>query len=153
MSVARFDGVALRTARDHAHLTRGQVAAALAVASPDRVRIWEEGIEQPQPATIPRLAELLDVSPLLLLTGVGEPPCLSALRLAAGLSRTDVVAAATTLTHMTYVRLDSGRGPRRPPQEAVLSELAAILGVSRAAAADAISQARTQATTGDTSAP
>lgn len=142
VAVARLRGAALRAARERRGLTRREVATALGVPSADRVRIWEEEAEQPRPAMIPRLAELLEVTPIALLTGVGDPPCLSALRLAAGLSRSDVVEASATLTKMTYLRLDGGSGARRLPPDSVLAELATILDVSPAAVAAGIHQAR-----------
>jgi transcriptional regulator with XRE-family HTH domain len=142
VAVARFSGAVLRVARERRGLTRHEVAAALGVAAADRIRIWEEEAEQPRPAMIPRLAALLDLAPVELLSEVGDPPCLSALRLAAGLSRSDVVEATATLTKMTYVRLDAGSGARRLPPNSVLEELASILGVEPAAVAAGIDQAR-----------
>ena len=142
MAVARFSGPAFQRAREAAGLTRAQVAARLDVAAADPVRIWETGVEQPRPALIPRLAALVDVAALDLLEGAGDPPSLSALRLMAGLSRADVVAAATTLTKMTYVRLDAGVGARRLPPPAVVAELADVLGVSPGAVVDGIVSAR-----------
>lgn len=142
MAVARLSGAALRAARRQRGLTRREIATALGVPSPDRIRIWEEEAEQPRPAMLPRLAHLLEVAPIELLTGVGDPPCLSALRLAAGLSRSDVVEASTTLTKMTYLRLDAGSGARRLPPDSVLEEIATILGVPPPAVAAGINQSR-----------
>ena len=97
MGVARFNGAAFKAAREQAGLTRAHVADAHALASADRVRIWEEQVEQPKAAMVPKLAGLVGLDPPTLPTGgVGQPPCLSALRLAAGLSRSEMVAAAAT---------------------------------------------------------
>lgn len=147
MVVARFNGPALAAARERRGLTRRDVAQALSLPVVDRIRIWEDGVEQPRPAMIPQLAKILSspgavVSPLDLLTGVGEPPCLSALRLAAGLTAADVVEASQTLTKMTYLRLDSGNGPRRDPPDALVEELVTVLGVEASSVVSAIRQAR-----------
>lgn len=147
MVVARFSGPALVVARERRGLTRREVAQALRLPVVDRIRIWEDGVEQPRPAMIPQLARILSapsavVSPLDLLTGVGDPPCLSALRLAAGLTAADVVKASQTLTKMTYLRLDAGNGPRRDPPDALVQELAAVLGVDAPSVVSAIRQAR-----------
>lgn len=140
--MARFDGGRFAAARQAAGLSRRDVADRLGVSQPDRIRIWEEGLEEPRPPMIPRLAGLVAMDSMSLLSGTGEPPSLAALRLAAGLSRADVVAAATTLTTMTYHRLDTGTGARRLPDPATIAELAQILGCSPSAVADGIAQAR-----------
>ena len=144
--MARFSGAALRAARERHGLTRQEIAAALGVAATHRIRIWGDEAEQPRPAMIPRLAALLDLPPVTLLSGVSDPPCPSALRLAAALSRSDVVAASATLTTMTYGRLDTRAGARRSPPTSVLEELASILQVPPAAVAVTIGWAREIAT-------
>ena len=140
--VARFAGEAFRRARETARLTRGDLAASLCLSSVDRVRIWEDELEAPRPAMIPEIARVLATPPPKLLRDVGDPPSLSALRLEAGLTGAEVVRRASTLTTMTYHRLDTGRGPQRPPDPAVVAELAAILGVPDEAVAAGIAQAQ-----------
>lgn len=72
-----------------------------------RVGQWERGLEQPQPKYLPLLAAALQVEPLELLTVDRHDPPLLALRLAAGLTLTEV-AAASGIPYSSYHRLEHG---------------------------------------------
>ncbi len=92
----------LLAARKAACLSREDLALALGLSSPARIRVWELGLERPRPRFIPRLAAALDVSPYHLLdVDPGDPP-LAALRLAAGFATNELTAPG--LSVMTYGR-------------------------------------------------
>lgn len=117
-------GDRLLAARKAAGMSRRDLAAALAVPSPARIRLWESGLERPQPRFVPRLAATLGVDPLGLLDVDSEDPPLAALRLAAGLAANEMQAPGVSV--MTYMRLENGRTATDPP-ETVVSAVARLL--------------------------
>jgi transcriptional regulator with XRE-family HTH domain len=125
LQVARLDGSRLAEARLSARLTQAAVAERLGLSSAVRVSLWERGAEQPRARFIPLLAEMLDTDPLDLLVGEPSAPTISALRLAAGLSREDVWTQAQ-ISKMTYHRIDRGVGVRRP-DPTIIRSLARVL--------------------------
>jgi transcriptional regulator with XRE-family HTH domain len=68
---------------------------------------------------------MLGIDPLDLLVGDPSVPTISALRLAAGLSREDVWRQAQ-ISKMTYHRIDRGVGVRRP-DPTIIRSLARVL--------------------------
>ena len=112
MEVARVSGERLARARQEAGLTQSELARELGLSSGTRVSLWERGAEQPRPRFIPELARLLGVAPLDLLVGDPDEPIISALRLAAGLTRDEVWERAQ-IAKMTYHRIDRGVGYER----------------------------------------
>jgi transcriptional regulator with XRE-family HTH domain len=140
LAVGRLDGEALASARVAAGLTQPGLALALGVSGGTRVWLWERGAEQPRPKFIPALAKILGVKPLRLLEGDPERPTISALRLAAGLTRDEVWERAR-ITKMTYHRIDRGVGVRAP-DPSVVRAVAAVLGISEGETLAAIERAR-----------
>jgi len=121
----RVDGAALRRARLNAGLTLREVAAELNVADGARVGAWEHGREQPQSSFIPLLAKALNVPATALLLGRSVTPRLADLRLAKGLTLTEVAANAG-IPRTTYHRLEQGVATR-PLDPATLMALATAL--------------------------
>jgi transcriptional regulator with XRE-family HTH domain len=119
-------GDRLQAAREAIGLTREELATALELSSPVRIRVWETGLERPRPRFVPRLAAALGVDPLYLLDVDRDDPPLAALRLAAGLATNEVTGAG--LSVMTYVRLEDGR-PGADPSRRVISAISQVLGV------------------------
>jgi transcriptional regulator with XRE-family HTH domain len=140
LAVARLDGEALARARRAAGLTQPALALELGVSSGTRVWLWERGAEQPRPRFIPQMAKILGVEPLRLLEGDPERPTISALRLAAGLTRDEVWDRAR-ITKMTYHRIDRGVGVRAP-DPSVVRAIAAVLRISEDETLAAIERAR-----------
>lgn len=140
VSVARVDGGKLAVARARAGLTQDELAKAIGAAAGFRIWQWERGAEQPRPHFVPLLAKALGVPPLQLLDCDPSSPPISALRLAVGLTGSDVCNRAM-LARMTYARLDQGVGSR-PPAKSVVRALAEALGVTPAQVEAAIAQAR-----------
>ena len=141
--MARVDGVRLAQARKEARLTQLAVAEQLGLSSVTRVSLWERGAEQPSPRFIPALATLYGVSPLDLLVGDPQHPTISALRLAAGLTREDLWSRAQ-VSKMTYHRIDRGVGVRET-DPSVVRAIGRILGLTEHAISDAIREARRHA--------
>lgn len=108
-------------------MTREDLALALGLSSPARVRVWESGLERPRPRFIPRLAAALGVDALYLLDADPDDPPLAALRLAAGRATNEMAAPGVSV--MTYVRLEDGRSGGTP-SATVLTAVAAVLGVN-----------------------
>lgn len=107
-------------------MSRNDLAMALKLPDPARIRVWESGHERPRPRFVPRLAAALGIDPLDLLdVDPGDPP-LAALRLAAGLATNEIHAPGVSV--MTYVRLEDGRTGANP-SAAVLSAVARLLRV------------------------
>ena len=125
-----MDPAALRAARERAGLTQHQLARLVGVAGGERVSRWELGTSEPRPEILARLAKVLDVAAFDLLD-VADGADLRALRFAAGLSPSEVAAAAH-LSVRTYVRWESGKGTRRP-DSAQIAALAKALKVSQKA--------------------
>jgi len=140
VAVARLNGGSLARAREAAGLSQSALASRIGAASGQRVWQWERGAEQPRPHFIPQLAKALGVDPLELLDGDPSRPTISALRLAAGLTRDDIQARAM-ITKMTYNRIDRGVGAR-PPDPSIVRSLAGVLRVSADQVAAAIERAR-----------
>lgn len=140
LAIARLDGELLARARVAAGMTQPALALELGVSSGTRVWLWERGAEQPRPRFIPQMAKILGVEPLRLLEGDPERPTISALRLAAGLTRDEVWERAR-ITKMTYHRIDRGVGVRAPDPSVVRS-IAAVLRISEDETLAAIERAR-----------
>ena len=136
----RVDGVALRKARLNAGLTLREVAAELNVADGARVGAWEHGREQPQPSFIPRLAKALNVPATALLLGKSLTPSLADLRLAKGLTLTEVAAKAG-IPRTTFHRLEQGIATR-PLDRTTLRALATALDSSTDVVMTAIQRGR-----------
>jgi len=124
----RVDGAALRRARLSAGLTLREVAAELEVADGARVGAWEHGLEQPHPSFIPKLAKAVNLPVKALLVGKGQEPRLAELRLAKGLTLSELAANAG-IPRTKCHRLEQGVGTRTPDQ-ATLSALASALDIS-----------------------
>jgi len=140
VAVARLDGELLAQARGLAGLSQNALALKIGASSGQRIWQWERGAEQPRPHFIPELAKVLDVAPLELLDGDPRRPTISALRLAVGLTRDEVLARAR-ITKMTYNRIDRGVGAR-PPAPSIVRALAGVLGVTENEVVAAIERAR-----------
>jgi len=120
-------------------MSREDLAQALELSSPARIRVWEMGLERPRPRLVPRLAEVLGVDPLHLLdVDVADPP-LVALRVAAGRATNEMGAPGVSV--MTYVRLEDGR-PGAEPSPAVVTAIADVLGVEPARVEAAVRRSR-----------
>lgn len=107
MAGARLRSQRVARLRTLAGWTQQQLAAELGASGRRRVGQWERGLEQPQPRFVPLLAAALQVEPLELLTVDRQDPPLLALRLAAGLTLTEV-AAASGIPYSSYHRLEHG---------------------------------------------
>ena len=140
VAVARVDGERLARAREAAGLSQSALALMIGASSKQRIWQWERGAEQPRPRYVPELAKALAIAPLELLVGDQSQPTISALRLAAGLTRDEVWQRAT-IAKMTYHRIDRGIGTRLPDLSIVRS-LAAVLGVTEGEILAAIERAR-----------
>jgi len=136
----RVDGAALRRARVNAGLTLREVAAELSVADGARVGAWEHGREQPQPSFIPLLAKALNVPATALLLGKSVKPTLADLRLAKGLTLTEVAANAG-IPRTTFHRLEQGIATR-PLDPATVTALAMALDSSTDVVLKAIQRGR-----------
>jgi len=134
-----FRGDRLLAAREAAGLSREQVTLVLGLSSPMRIKVWELGVEHPQPRFVPPLAALLRVEPMHLLGVDPSDPPLAALRIAAG--RATHQMAAPGMSVMTYVRLEDGR-PGAEPSVHVVAAIAAALGTEAARVEAAIRRAR-----------
>lgn len=106
-------------------MTREDLALALGLSSPARLRVWESGLERPRPRLIPLLAAALGVEPLHLLDADLDDPSLAALRLAAGRATNEMAAPGVSV--MTYVRLEDGR----PGTELTADLVHAVAGLLR----------------------
>jgi DNA-binding transcriptional regulator YiaG len=145
-AVARVDGAVLARAREAAGLSQGALAVRIGASSKQRIWHWERGAEQPHPRFLPRLARVLKVDPLALLNGDPAHPTISALRLAAGLTCSDVWRG-TPIAKTTYHRIDRGVGARRTDPAAVTA-LAGVLNAPEEEILAAIERARQQASGG-----
>jgi transcriptional regulator with XRE-family HTH domain len=139
MARLRLRGDLLRAARVAVDLSREDVARALGLSSPARVRLWEAGLETPRPRLVPAIANLLAIHPLRLLDVNPDDPPLAALRFAAGRATTEMSAPGMSV--MTYVRLEDGRSGSEPQAE-VVSRLAALLQVDEPVVRSAIRRSR-----------
>ncbi len=142
MAAARFDGERLARTRQAAGLSQSALALEIGASSKQRIWQWERGAEQPRPRYIPELAKALDVEPLELLDGNPAQPTISALRLAAGLTRDDVWERAA-ITKMTYNRIDRGVGARQP-DPSIVRALAQVLRKTEDEILAAIERARAE---------
>ena len=140
MAGRKVDGAVLRKARRNAGLTLNEVAEVVGVADGARVSAWEYGLEQPHPSFIPKLAKAVNLPVTALLVGKGLKPRLADLRLAKGLTLSELAANAG-IPRTTCHRLEQGVGIRTPDQ-ATLSALALALDSSRDAVLTAILRVR-----------
>jgi hypothetical protein len=120
-------------------MSRDELARALGLSSPARIRVWELGLERPRPRFVPRLAAAVGVEPLHLLDADPDDPSLAALRVAAGRATNEMGGHGVSV--MTYVRLEDGR-PGPEPSDAVVAAVAEILRVDVARAKNAILRSR-----------
>jgi len=104
---ARLRSLRVARLRTLAGWTQAELAIELGASGRRRVGQWERGLEQPQPRFVPLLAAALRVEPLELLAVDRNDPPLLALRLAAGLTLTEV-AAASGIAYSSYHRLEHG---------------------------------------------
>ncbi|WP_089338227.1 helix-turn-helix domain-containing protein [Blastococcus mobilis] len=132
-------GDRLLAARKAAGMTPEDLALALDLSGPRRIRVWEAGLEHPRPRFVPRLAAVLGVGPFHLLDVDPDDPPLAALRVAAGLATNEV--SAPGLSVMTYVRLEDGRPGADPPAR-VITAIAQVFGVDVARVEAAIRRSR-----------
>jgi transcriptional regulator with XRE-family HTH domain len=144
--VARLDGGLLARAREAAGLSQSALAVRIGASSKQRIWHWERGAEQPQPRFVPRIARALKVDPLALLDDDPTRPTISALRLAAGLTCSDVWRRAS-IAKTTYHRIDRGVGARRT-DAAVVKAIARVLGAPEDEVLAAIERARARASGG-----
>ena len=140
MAGRKVDGGGLRKARRNAGLTLNEVAEVVGVADGARVGAWEHGLEQPHPSFIPKLAKAVNLPVTALLVGKGLKPRLADLRLAKGLTLTELAVNAG-IPRTTCHRLEQGVG-KRTPDQATLSALALALDSSRDAVLTAILRVR-----------
>lgn len=122
------DPAAIRDSRIAAGLTQQELARLVGVAGGDRVSKWECGAAVPRPEALHRLAAVLDVQPIDLLTPLTGVPDLRRLRLLVGKSAASVAKAAH-VSVTTYQRWEGG-GVQHLPPRAALAELGEVLGVS-----------------------
>ena len=132
-------GDRLRAAREAAGLSRDDLAVALGLSSPSRIRLWESGAEHPRPRFVPRLAVTLGVEPLELLDVDPDDPPLIALRLAVGRATNEMSAPGMSV--MTYVRLEDGRAGA-DPSDGVIAAIASELHIDDAQVRSAIRRSR-----------
>jgi transcriptional regulator with XRE-family HTH domain len=123
----RFRRETLLAARERAGITRSELGRLIGDRDGARVRSWETGLDQPRPSLIPALAEALDVSPLALLDVDEAAPPLRAVRIAAGLTLTELARRAE-VTYGVCQRLDAGR--MIPSDESSVARVAGVLGLS-----------------------
>lgn len=140
--MAALDPSALRAARENAGLTQHQLARLVGVAGGERVSRWERGTSEPRPDILVRLAETLGLTPFALLDTDPASPDLRALRLAAGLTATEVAVRAH-VAKPTYERWEAGHWKRLPSREN-LRDLARGLSVTVAATIAAFERTRVQ---------
>lgn len=119
-------GEVLASAREAASMSREQLAVAVRVADEYRVELWEQGVERPQARVIPLLAANLAIDALSLLDGDPRDPDLTHLRVAAGLSLTEM-AKRVGLPITSYHRLERRGASRRGLAEATARAIAAAL--------------------------
>lgn len=122
-----LDPDALRRARLSAGLTQRDLAAAVLRGYPGRVSQWENGLSQPFPRQLARIAEVLGVGVADLLLPV-ERKTLRRLRIEAALTIGEV-ATAIHATEPTVRRWEHGRVVD-VVQRAPIERLAAVLHVS-----------------------
>lgn len=123
--VSGVDPSALRAAREQAGLTQHELARLVGAAGGERVSRWELGTSVPRPDFLVKLARALDIPALRLIHLDAEVPDLRALRLKAGLTVPELVAAAG-LSAPTYYSWEQGRWTRLP-SPVTIEALAAAL--------------------------
>lgn len=137
---ASVDPAALRAARHKVGLTQHQVARVLEVAGGEAVARWERGASEPRPATLRRVAELLEVAPGDLLHRDDGKTDLRYLRLA-GCLESAAVAARLHVSVATYLRWERGAWEVTPGASAVAG-LASVFGVEPDAVVAALAHTR-----------
>lgn len=127
------------TARTNRRLTQHQLARAVGIAGGERVSEWERGVAEPRARLVPRIAEVLGVSPVELLSlpaGVD----LRALRMMAGRSAPEVATSVNVSVH-TYLRWEAGE--RLPfSDRRILIALSRQLGIPLRDLFDALARTR-----------
>ena len=134
------DPTALRAARERLGLTQHQLARLVGVAGGERISRWELGLDEPRPDSLARLARVLNAQVVELLGVDPEHRDLRALRYCAGLSASEVAAAAH-ISVRSYARWESGSWVR-PPSAENLRAIARSLDVSVSTVRDALDRAR-----------
>lgn len=119
--VVGFDGARLRAAREARRVedgsrpgrwTQAHVAELMGVERTYYL-LWESGGQTPSPATVARLAEVLDVTPGDLVDVDVDQATLAQLRHLTGLTQADV-ADALRVSASTYGHIEQGRRPLPP---------------------------------------
>ena len=137
---ASLDPLALREARVAAGLTQQQLDSEVGLAGGDAVARWERGATQPRPATLRRLATVLEVAPADLLARDQGEVDLRFLRLAATLDSA-TVAKRLHVTVNTYLRWERGAWTVLP-DETTTAALAEILNTTPTRVAGALAHSR-----------
>ena len=145
MAGARLRGDLVAELRKAAGWLQADLAAELGTRD-RRVGEWERGEQQPQPRSVAELAAAFQVDPLDLLDVDPDDPPLLALRLAAGLTLTEV-ASASSVPYSTYRRLEGGL-LRGEPAAPVVKALAPVLQVGVAKLRKAMQRSQTDHRTG-----
>lgn len=134
-----FLGARLEDARQEASLSRTALGQRVGV-SPERIRLWVLGLEQPLPRFVPQLAEAVRLSPWDLIDADSAEPRVADLRVVAGKTLKEVALAAS-LSYTTYYRLEQGIGMQRIDEE-VMQALADALSVGPSDVAGALRRVR-----------
>jgi transcriptional regulator with XRE-family HTH domain len=106
--VAEFDGQRLRAVREEAKLSRAALAVKTGVDA-ETLRLYEVGLQEPQPQRVRLLAKRLGVPPATLLVPprADSPDTLRQLRINAGLRQLDVTEK-TQIGRTKYAALERG---------------------------------------------
>jgi transcriptional regulator with XRE-family HTH domain len=136
-------GEAILTARTNLRLTQHQLARAVGIAGGERVSEWERGVAEPRARLVPKIAEVLGVSPVeLLVLPAGVD--LRALRMMAGRSAPEVATSVNVSIH-TYLRWEAGE--RLPLSDRrILIALGRQLGIPLRDVFDALERTRRDVT-------
>lgn len=121
-----LDPATLKAARLRAGLSQAALAAAIGVAGPMRISVWERGLAGPEPRMVPALMAALGVSAEALARGDTRQNTLRELRQMKGLTVTDAAARLGT-SYSRYRDVELGH---RPIRSAEIAGLAELLGVS-----------------------
>jgi transcriptional regulator with XRE-family HTH domain len=138
-AVADFDPDKLRRVRQAARLTQRELADRAGVPA-TTIAKWEGGFHRPYASSLAVLAAALGVPPDSLTTSAAPAArTLAQLRVAAGLTQSEAAARAR-LVRTRYSAVERGEIARLP--EAVVTAIAAALGVDSAAVRTAHAAAR-----------
>ena len=130
----------LRAARLRKELTQHQLARLIGVAGGERISRWELGTSAPRPELLIRLAAVLDIRPVDILTPHPGPPDLRRIRVLAGLSAQELARQAH-VSVANVQRWETGRIERIPPRS-ILERLASVLAVQPSDVEEALQHSR-----------